>query len=124
MKTGSTWRQLVKLDNIDGCFFLNSIQNQNLPLIDAVRVFYTTHMPNLPRKCPIPPGNYTAYNVTAIDHRNNGTEGGKLLTKMSPVPFPNGVYRHFFQLTLDSDKNAVTFYFHSKIDQSMNANEF
>lgn len=121
MNTGSTWRQLIKLDNIDGCLFLNGMET--LPLFEAVRQYYSTYFPNFPTRCPIQPGNYTAYNVTATDNRN-GNPGEHLITKMSPVPFPNGLYRYLIRIYVDGDDIGVTLYWHSRIDVRMNDDKF
>lgn len=81
-----------------------------------------SNLPNFSTKCPIEPGNYTAYNVTAIDNRQGNDVAQELWKAITPVPFPNGLYRHLLQFSTDGDKNGVTFYWHVKIDQPMNEN--
>lgn len=121
MKSGSTWRHLIKLDNIDACFFLTSMQS--LPLLDAVRNFYKTYFPKLPQKCPVEPGKYSVTNVTVTDNKH-GNEGEKLMKQITPMTLPNGLYRHLLRLSNSNDTVGLTLYWHTRIDISMNENEF
>lgn len=121
MKTTSTWRHLIKLDNIDACSLLVSMQD--LPFLDAVRIYYKTYFPCLPQRCPIDPGNYTVTNVTVTDNRN-GNPGEKLMLKVTPVSLPNGLYRHAIRFFTKDDPLGATMLWHTRIDIRMNDDKF
>lgn len=84
-----TWRQLVRIDDIDICSFLNG--GSVMPFIKLVIENIQKKFPTLPKKCPMKPQDFLFENVTITEP---GDDSRISIEKaMSSNPFPNGIYR-------------------------------
>lgn len=104
--TGTFWRQIINLDNINFCQLLNGTNNNVLPVVAYYRDFLLNLLPFLPKKCPIAQGKFYGYNLSI-----ENDDGSKALTFISPASFPNGIYLNIFKLSTQSDPQVVTVWF-------------
>lgn len=111
---GLSWRQYLKIDNLDVCNILSG-KNPN----EYVRVVFQDYFrlfPNMPHKCPVEEGNYSAKNVTINTTTEIETASDRRLT----AKLPNGVYRHTVRLYDDKiDLEGFMLFWHVQIYDSM-----
>lgn len=127
------WRLLIKIDGIDACAVLKGAKS--MPLVNAFYNMYKQIFPNLPQRCPIKPGNYSAKNVemklgdnddmnkTAMENQGNSFGVFKeMLSKMTPQIIPNGFYKNVLQFS--SESGILTLSYVVQFDYRMSEDNF
>lgn len=125
---GQSWRQFLKLDNLDLCAFLSG--GLTLDFLKSVKELYFHLFPTLPSKCPIEPGKYSFKNVSIFEGGQSGSEAKKKIGPrgpggfLSPANLPNGIYRHTVRFYNNFDPEGFMFYWHVEFYNSMGEDRF
>lgn len=115
---GLSWRQYLKLDNLDFCAV--GAGKHDLDLIRAIREQYFFLFPDLPKKCPVEKRKYSAKNVTVIfTPETRKIAGVGEADRLLSPSLPNGIYRHTIRFYTESDPEGMMLYWHVELYDSM-----
>lgn len=100
----STWRQILKLKNLDACDAFKG--THPVELANQYMKFMSVYLPNLiPDACPVKPHKYFVnHTITSVSIANNFTMA------LTPEPYPNGRYRIVLRFHNQRDPIGVTFW--------------
>lgn len=100
--SSNTWRQLIKLDNIDACAVANGLNT--IPLLDQFyKLFEKLINGKMPTKCPVVAGEHYVSNVTF----KNDIARDIVSKTVTPSIFPNGIYRNFLRVSFPQDPGGL-----------------
>lgn len=114
---GHSWRQYIKFDNINLCALWAGMNE--IAFLQSIQRYYKHLFPNLPKKCPVESGIYSAKNVTLLQDRGDDAPEPTLSTQL-----PNGIYRHTVRLYDKIDPEGMMLYWHVQIYDSMGEDRF
>jgi hypothetical protein len=112
------WRQIIKLTGIDGCPWLNGVDDNALELMKELRKIYKNTFPGLPEKCPIQRGTYST-NTTNLPP--NADKDADIRAGMvgRGVAMPNGNYKLIFKFALNNNNEVLTVVFQLSQDDRL-----